>query len=133
MMLKRYVFTVRGDVCDANNKDRNATALIEKMCQYGTVEDYDTHVAAVKAEYQAVYDDLNVRYEQIKNQKLTKSEIQLVNLLRSLMTEEMSRYAAEVEAVKKQYGDENEALRNQLAEIKAEHESRIAKIVAAIG
>lgn len=128
--MKKYVFTVRDDVCTKNGKDVNATALLEKMKLYGTVEDYDRNMAAVKAEYQSVIDDVTARYEAIKNLNLSNSEVQIVNLFRTLLSEETARYVAEVEAVKKQYGEENDALKKQLEDIKAEHENRLAQITA---
>lgn len=126
--MKKYVFTVRDDICVKNGKDVNATMLLEKMRLYGTVEDYDRNMVAVKAEYQTVIDDVSARYDAIKSQNLTSEEIQLVNLYRSLRAEATAQYEAEVAKVKKELGTENDSLRQQLADVKAEHESRVAKI-----
>lgn len=56
--MKKYVFTIKDDVCAANGKDTEATELIEKMKLWGTVEDYDKAVASVCAEYQGTIDNL---------------------------------------------------------------------------
>lgn len=128
--MKKYVFTVKDDVCAKNNKDVNATALLEKMRLYGTVESYDSNMVAVKAEYQSVIDELTARYDAIKSLNLSADEISLVNLYRSLKAETAAAYVAEVNTVKAELGAENEALKKQLEDIKVENEGRIAKIAA---
>ena len=76
--MKKYVFTIRDDVCLANGKDVEATELLAKMKLWGEVEDYDRSVSAVKAEYQATVDNLTAQLSAIKYQELTEDEIDLV-------------------------------------------------------
>lgn len=56
--MKKYVFTIKDDVCAANGKDIEATELLAKMRLWGDVEDYDKAVASVCAEYQGTIDNL---------------------------------------------------------------------------
>lgn len=116
-MLKKYVVTVRGNVCDANGKE--AVSFPEKAKLYGDVEDYDVNMTAVKAAYNNEYNELKARYDAIKNQNLTADEITFLNLYRKLKAETAAVHIAE-----------KEALAKQLADVKAEQEGRIAKIAA---
>ena len=120
--MKKYVFTVKDDVCIANDKDVNATRILEVMATYGAVEDYDTHIAQLKAEYQATLDNVVAQNEAIKQQNLTDEEIALVNEYRKLRAKAVQAYI-----------DENGRLTSQLEEIKAEYENRISLISEIIG
>jgi hypothetical protein len=119
--MKKYVFTVREDTCIANEKDVNATRVLEVMRSYGTVEDYDTHVAVIKQEYQDALDDVVAQNEAIKAQNLTDEEIELVNDYRRLRARAVQTYIAE-----------NERLSTTLEEVKAEHEKTIEIIAKVI-
>ena len=46
--MKKIIFTVKDDVCAANGKDLNATDLINKMKEYGSVESYDVVIDPIK-------------------------------------------------------------------------------------
>lgn len=120
--MKKYVFTVRDDTCIANEKDVNATRVLEVMRTYGTVEDYDTHVAVIKKEYQDALDNVVAQNEAIKAQNLTDEEIALVNEYRKQRAKAVQAYI-----------DENSKLTSQLTEIKAEYENRITLISEIIG
>lgn len=120
--MKAFVFTVKDDVCTANNKDVNATKILEVMRTYGTVEDYDEHVKAIKNQYQASLDNVVAQNEAIKEQNLTSDEIELVNAYRKLRAQ-----------ATKSYITENDTLRKQLEEIQAENEKRNDAIAVLIG
>lgn len=117
--MKKYVFTVKDEVCTANGKDVNATKLLEVMRTYGVIEDYDKHVATIKAEYQAALDSVVAQNEAIKEQNLSAEEIELVNEYRKLRAKATQSYI-----------NENSALKKQLSDIRAENETRISKIAA---
>lgn len=119
--MKKYVFTVKEDICTANGKDVTATNLLEKMKLYGTVEDYDTVVASVKAEYQLSLDNVKKQYQAIVDQKLTDDELKLV-----------VAYRERKEETNKVYAEKITSLEKQLTDIKTESEKRIEKIRAAI-
>ena len=117
--MTKYVVTIRDDICERNGKDVNATVWLDKTKLYGTVEDYDVNMTAVKAEYQAVINELTARYDAVKSLNLSSDEIALLNVYRKLKAETAAVHVAE-----------NEALKKQLTDIKAENDGRNAKILA---
>jgi hypothetical protein len=119
--MKKLVFTIKDDVCTANAKDVNATRLLEVMKGYGTVEDYDAHVAGIKAEYQKTLDNVVAQNEAIKQQNLSDEEIAIVNAYRTQRAKAV-----------KVYEDENAGLKKTLADVKAKHEATIELISNAI-
>jgi uncharacterized damage-inducible protein DinB len=119
--MKKYVFTVKDDVCLANEKDVNAVRVLEVMKTYGSVEDYDAHIAAVKNEYQEALDNVVAQNEAIKQQNLTDEEIALVNEYRKQRAKAVQTYI-----------DENARLNQTLETVKAEHEKTIAIIANVI-
>lgn len=120
--MKKLVLTIKDDVCLANNKDVNATRLIEVAGTYGTVEDFDTVVAAVRAEYQATLDNVVAQNEAIKQQNLTEEEIAMVNAYRTQRAKAI-----------KVYEDKCETLENTLVTVKAEQERMTKAIIEVIG
>ena len=80
--MKKYVFTIKDDVCAANGKDVEATELLAKMRLWGDVEDYEKVLAPVCAEYQGMVDNLTAQVNAIKAQELTPDEIVLLNSYR---------------------------------------------------
>lgn len=114
--MKKLVLTVRDDVCQANNKDPNATNLIVAMQAYGDVTPYEKEVEAVKAEYQGVIDNVTAEYNAIKDQRLTEDEIELIKCLRgikdALLVQEQTKIKA-LEAQMKSLRDKNELIVRQ--------------------
>ena len=80
--MKKVVLTIKEDVCVKNNKDVNATELLNVMAHYGTVETYESATAKDKAEFQATIDSLNNQLNDIKEQELTVDEIKMVKAYR---------------------------------------------------
>lgn len=117
--MKKYVFTIRDDVCTANGKDVEATELLAKMRLWGEVEDYDRAVSVVKAEYQANIDNLTTQITAIKEQKLTADELKLVLAYRACMDEIIAQYIARINM-----------LEGELEGIKTEEQIRLEKIMA---
>ena len=120
--MRKYVFTIRDDVCAANGKDIEATELLAKMKLWGDVEDYDRSVQAVKTEYQATVDNLTAQLTAIKEQELTADEFRMVESYRSNKAEVVSQYVAEAEAYKA-----------ELSGIKSEFERKISTLKAVLG
>jgi hypothetical protein len=120
--MKKVVLTIKEDVCVKNNKDVNATELLNVMAHYGTVETYESATAKDKAEFQATIDSLNKQLNDIKEQELTVDEIKMVKSYRENKTSVVSAYVAEAEQYK-----------NQLQAVKNEHEQRVAKLKAILG
>lgn len=119
--MKQLVLTVNDAVCLANGKDVNATQLIEVMKTYGTVEDYNEHIAGVKKVYQEALDNVVAQNEAIKAQNLSEDEIAIVNT-----------YRTQRAIAVKVHVDEKEELRQTLHNVKAEHEKTIEIITNAI-
>ncbi len=120
--MKKYVFTIKDDVCSANNKDINATELLGVMQHYGVVEDYDKVVAGVSNEYQSSIDGLTRQLTAIKDQELTDDEIAMVKAYRAQKQNTIASY----KAVAENYA-------SQLQAVKAENEQRNARIKAILG
>ena len=117
--MKKYVFTIKDDVCVANGKDVDAIELLAKMRLWGEVEDYDQAISAVKAEYQASVDSLATQLTAIKDQELTEDELRLVLSYRACKT-----------AITEVYKNRINELEVQLEDIKNEEQTRLDKIMA---
>ena len=117
--MKKYVFTIRDDVCLANGKDVEATELLGKMKLWGEVEDYDRSISGVKAEYQATVDNLTTQLSAIKDQELTADEIEIVLAYRACKTTISDRFLRRINA-----------LEGELSDIKTEEQVRLEKIMA---
>jgi hypothetical protein len=121
--MKKYVFTMKEDVCEAHGKDAaKQSELLAVMAHYGTVEDYERVIAPVQAEYQGVVDNLTAQLTAIKEQELTVDEIKIVKAYRENKTSVVSEYIAEADKYK-----------SQLEAVKNENEQRVAKLKAILG
>jgi hypothetical protein len=120
--MRKYVFTIKDDVCAANGKDIQATELLKVMTHYGSVEDYEKDISTTKAEYQGTIDALTLQLTAIKDQELTDDEIRMVKAFRDCKNAVVSKYVAIAEEYAK-----------QLEAVKQEAEQRTAKIKAILG
>lgn len=121
--MKKYVFTMKEDVCEANQKTADQQIkILDKLREYGTVEDYDKVIAPVQAEYQGVVDNLTTQLNAIKEQELTVDEIKIVKAYRENKSAVVSEYIAEADKYK-----------SQLEAVKTENEQRVAKLKAILG
>jgi hypothetical protein len=117
--MKKYVFTIKDDVCAANGKDVNATELLAKMKLWGDVTDYDKATAQERAEYQTVVDSLTAQLGAIKAQELTDDEIVLLNAYRECKAKNAAVYDARIDE-----------LEGQLDDIRIEEQQRVEQIIA---
>jgi DNA anti-recombination protein RmuC len=115
--MKKYVFTIKDDVCAANGKDIEASELLEKMKLWGDVEDYEKAVASVRAEYQAVVDNLTAQLNAIKDQELTNDEIALLNAYRGCKQVVGDAFQERINALEKELKDTSEENQKRLARI----------------
>ena len=121
--MKKFVFTIKEDVCTANGKDEaKQNELLSVMTHYGSVEDYDKVVGIVKAEYQSLIDNLTNQINAIKDQDLTAHEINMVKAFRN-----------EVGQIEVSHKAENARLTVELQRFKAETEQRYEKLKAILG
>ena len=117
--MKKYVFTVKDDVCAANGKDVNATELLTKMKLYGDVVDYDKATAAERAEYQSVVDSLSAQLDVIKAHNIPEEELVLLTAYRECKARLAAGYETRIDA-----------LEGQLDDIRVEEQNRIEQILA---
>ena len=115
--MKKYVFTIKDDVCAANGKDIEAADLLAKMRLWGDVEDYEHALATVRAEYQGVIDNLNAQLAAIKDQELTDDEIVLLNAYRGCKKNTGDTFLARIAA-----------LESELERTVAEYQQKSARI-----
>lgn len=115
--MKKYVFTIKDDVCAANGKDVEGTELLAKMKLWGDVEDYDAAVAAIRAEYETTIKNLTAQLTAIKDQELTNDEIELLNAYRTC--KQGLSVVHQVRIV---------ALETELEKIKADYQAKTARI-----
>ena len=120
--MKKYVFTVKDDVCALNGKDINATELLEVMKHYGSVEDFEKVFASVKAEYQETVDSLTAQNDAIKAFNLSNDEYELIKAYRSCRAVISAGYESRIET-----------LETQLDDIRTEEQTRLEKIMAILG
>lgn len=121
--MKKYVFTMKEDVCEANQKTtEQQIKILDKLREYGAVEDYDKVIAPVQAEYQGVVDNLTAQLNAIKEQELTVDEIKIVKAYRENKASVVNEYIAETDKYKA-----------QLEAVKTENEQRVAKLKAILG
>jgi hypothetical protein len=92
------------------------------MAHYGSVEEYDKVMSVVKAEYQAVIDNVNGLYNSIKEQELTAHELNIVKAFRN-----------EVGQIEVAHKSEIGRLTAELQKFKAETEQRYEKLKAILG
>lgn len=117
--MKKYVFTIKDDVCAANDKPIEASELLEKMKLWGDVEDYDTAVASVRAEYQSIVDNLNAQLAAIKEQELTDDEIALLNAYRGCKAANGAVYQKRIDTLEQLLDDISDKYQKRLTQIAA--------------
>jgi hypothetical protein len=120
--MKKYVFTIKEEICVAHGKDPAATELLKVLPHYGTVEDYDSIVADVKLDSQATIDKLTSHIKSIEEQELSDDEIALLRT-----------YRANKESVTAAHLARENELTKQLQSNKVAFEQVIAKIKTVIG
>ena len=100
--MKQFVFTMMDDVCTANNKtEAQKQEVLKVLTHYGSVEDYDTVVAAERARYQAVIDNQTKQIEGIKDQDLTQDEMAMVKAYRIAVSGVVAQHKAVEEECRK--------------------------------
>ena len=65
--MKSYVVTIMDDVCLKNGKDATMQAnLLTKLKEYGSVEEYDTHIARHDAQWQKSFNEIKAEHDRVK-------------------------------------------------------------------
>lgn len=131
--MKSFVVHVQDSVCAQNNRDPEATTLIEAARSFGTVETLDAALATQKAKYEAEIarltnqhnanvDGLTAKIAAIEENAVTADELEVLRVLRAKSNKEAAGYQATI--------TERD---NQLNAIKLESENRAAQIAAMFG
>lgn len=131
--MKSFVVHVQDSVCAQNNRDPNATTLIEAARSFGTVETLDAALSSQKAKYEAeiarlnnqhnaIVDGLNAKLAAIEEKGVTAEELEVLRVIRAKSTKEAEGYQATIA--------ERD---NQLNAVKLEAENRAAQIAAMFG
>lgn len=64
--MKKFIVTIEDDVCLRNNKtEAMQSDLVRKIAEYGTVEEYSTHIAKLDVEWQKKLDNMTAQYNQV--------------------------------------------------------------------
>lgn len=116
--MKQIVLTIKEDVCVQNGKNPDAADLIAVMKKWGTVEDYEDCVADIKKQYQNNLDSVLKQYNEIKDQKLTDDEYDILLSHRSAVANSLKGVQAE-----------NAKCKAELEKIVAEQQARIKRVV----
>ena len=65
--MRKLIVTILDDVCLKNGKDEAMQAnLMAKIQEYGTIEDYDEHIAKHDAQWQKTVDEIKTEHEKVK-------------------------------------------------------------------
>ena len=131
--MKSFVVHVQDSVCAQNNRDPEATTLIEAARSFGTVETLDAALASQKAKYEAeitrlnnqhnaIVDGLKATLATIEEKGVTADELEVLHVIRAKATKEAEGYQATIA--------ERD---NQLNAVKLEAENRAAQIAAMFG
>lgn len=115
--MKQYTLTIKDDICAANGKDPEATELLAKMKLWGEVTDFERSVAAVRAEYQGVINNLTAQVAAIKAQELTEDEIALLNSYRACKKSTGDQFQARINALEQQLDEISTGYQRKIAQI----------------
>ena len=120
--MEKYILTIDEATCAKNNKDVNATELLNVMTHYGTVEKYETVEAKVVAEHQRVNAELHKQLNDIKEQKLTPDELEMVKAYRKNKNDVVADCEKKINAMAETLRLGNEKLAQAKAVISAQLE-----------
>ena len=131
--MKDIVVHILDSVCATNNRDPDATALIEAAKTFGTVETLENALASERAKAQAEINKLNVQHAAelnalrsqlaaIQERSVTDAELEILRVIRKKSEAESAEYISEI----KRRDD-------HLNAVKIESENRAAQIKAILG
>lgn len=118
--MQQFVFTLRDDVCNANNKtEEQKQNVLKKLTEYGTVESYESVVAQERAKFQEVIDNQTKQIEAIQERELTDGEFAVVKSMRLAISGVVAKHEAVVEEYKTTVGNLENALVQLKTNVKA--------------
>ena len=82
--MRKLIFTIQDDVCLKNNKtDAMQADLLRKLTEYGTLEEYSTHIAKHDAEWQSKLDNMKAQYNGVVEYGVTDTELSVLKAVRN--------------------------------------------------
>ena len=120
--MKTFVVTVMDDVCAKNNRDPEATSLIEAARTFGKVETLDAVMAAERTKYEGIIRNLREQLDATAESNVTEAELEVLRAIRKKASVEAVGYEQTIA--------ERDA---QLQAIRQESENRAAQIKAIYG
>lgn len=64
--MRKLIFTIQDDIVLKNAKtDAMQADLLRKLTEYGTLEEYSTHIAKHDAEWQSKLDNMKAEYDKV--------------------------------------------------------------------
>lgn len=120
--MKTIVVTILDDVCAKNNKDPNATNLIEVAKTYGKVESLDSVLAAERMKYEQTIVNMRTQLDACAEHGVTPAELEILRMIRKKAQDESAGY-------EKTIAERDQ----QLKSIQVENESRVAQIKSILG
>ena len=105
--MKDIVIHVLDSVCESNNRDPEATALIEAAKNFGSVETLDQALANERMRFQAEISSLKSQHEQevkdirariisIEEKAVTPAELELLRAIRKKSEAEAAEFRTEI-------------------------------------
>lgn len=93
--MTKVIVTFEDDVMLKNGKTADMqTELIRKICEYGKVEDYATHIAKHDAEWQSKLDNMTAQYNSIAEYGVNDTELAVLKALRVAVDKNVSAVEA---------------------------------------
>ena len=117
--MEKYVVTFVEDVASVNGRNTDPTEFIAEMQLRGKVTPYDDELKAVRAEYQAIIDNLTKQLKAIQDQELTPTEILWLNFIREREAESSKVHLERTAALEKQLEEIIAGYQNKIAQLNA--------------
>ena len=131
--MQKYVFTIKEDICTANNCTDKVQYLLSILPKYGDLVDYDVAVANVKDDYQRTIDNLTEQLNVLKDHNLTPEEIRVLNVIRQADIEKGKKREEEYAAERAQLIAEKTASDQKVVAIKTEFSNYKRRILSIVG
>lgn len=111
--MKKFIVTIEDDVCLKNGKTEVMQAdLVRKIGEYGTVEDYSTHIAKHDAVWQTKLDNMTAQYNAIAEYGVNDVELAVLKSHRVAVNSAVQSVVAENDNLKESLRKADEKAKN---------------------
>lgn len=81
--MNKFIVTIEDDVCLKNNKtEAMQSDLLRKIAEYGSIEDYSSHIAKHDAEWNSRLANMTAQYNNIVEYGVNDTELSVLKALR---------------------------------------------------